>query len=66
MLLSKSIGRVEALLVANMYAISNGVADVYLRVGMVKERGFRVITVDEGELGMKLYQPSQKVELEIW
>ena len=59
-------GKAEALLVANMYAISNGVADAYFRVGMVKEKEFRVITVDEGELGMKLYQPPQKVEIEVW
>lgn len=59
-------GKAEALLVANMYAISTGIADAYFRVGMVKERGFRVFTVDEGELGMKLYQPPQKIEVEVW
>ena len=59
-------GMAEALLVANMYAISTGIADAYSRVGMVKERGFRVFTVDEGELEMKLCQPPQKMEVEVW
>lgn len=59
-------GKAEALLVANMYSISTGIADAYFRVGIVKEHGFRVFTVDEGELGMKLYQPPQKIEVEVW
>lgn len=59
-------GKAEALLVANMYSISTGIADAYFCVGKVKEQGFRVFTADEGELGMKLYQPPQKMKLEVW
>lgn len=59
-------GKAEALLVANMYSISAGIADAYFCVGKVKEKGFRVFTVDKGELGMKLYQPPHKMEIEVW
>ena len=46
----------EAILVANMESISYGIADAYMRVGIVKEHGYRVFSVDEGELGLNLYQ----------
>ncbi len=49
-------GIAEAILVANMESISYGIADAYMRVGMVKEHGYRVFSVDEGELELKLYQ----------
>ena len=41
-------GKVSALLVANMDAISSGLADAYRKVGMVQEQGCRIISVDEG------------------
>lgn len=50
-------GKSEAILVANALSISNGIADAYLKVGKVVEAGFRFFTVDEGELGFKLYSP---------
>lgn len=49
-------GVAEAILVANMESISYGVADAYMRVSIVKEHGYRVFSVDEGELGLNLYQ----------
>ena len=49
-------GVAEAILVANMESISYGIADAYMRVGIVKEHGYRVFSVDEGELGLNLYQ----------
>lgn len=52
-------GKAEALLIANMDSISFGIADAYYRIGIIKEKGLRIFTVDEGELDMKLY-PFQK------
>lgn len=48
-------GKAEALLIANMASISFGIANAYHKIGIIKEKGFRIITVDEGELDMKLY-----------
>lgn len=47
-------GKARALLVANMDAISSGIADAYRKVGMVQEQGFRLISVDEGELQLNM------------
>ena len=47
-------GKVSALLVANMDAISSGLADAYRKVGMVQEQGCRIISVDEGELRLNM------------
>ena len=57
-------GVAEAILVANMESISYGVADAYMRVGIVKEHGYRVFSVDEGELGLKLYQQTVNASME--
>ena len=48
-------GKAEALLIANMASISSGIADAYHRIGIIKERGFRIFTVDEGELHLNLH-----------
>lgn len=53
-------GKAEAVLVVNALAISNSVADAYLKIGKVNEAGYRFITVDEGELGMKLSIPEDR------
>ena len=47
-------GKARVLLVANMDAISSGLADACRKVGMVQEQGFRIISVDEGELCLKM------------
>lgn len=47
-------GKADAVLVANALAISSSIADAYFKIGKVIEAGHRFITVDEGELGMKL------------
>ena len=52
-LLEKGIA--DAILVANMESISYGIADAYMRVGIIVEHGYRVFSVDEGELRMNLY-----------
>lgn len=57
-------GVAEAILVANMEAISYGIADAYMRVGIVKEHGYRVVSVDEGELGLNLYQQTINTSVE--
>lgn len=50
-------GKAEALVLVNMAAVSNGIADAYYKVGLVVEAGFRVFTVDEKEQELYLYQP---------
>ena len=50
-------GKAEALLVENALSISTDIPDAYLKVGKVNAAGFRFITVDEGELSLKLYCP---------
>ena len=57
-------GVAEAILVANMESISYGIADAYMRVGIVKEHGYRVFSVDEGELGLNLYQQAINTSVE--
>lgn len=47
-------GRADAIIVANMETISYGEADAYHKVGMIREKGFRIFSVDEGELKMNL------------
>ena len=50
-------GKADAVLVANAMSISRGVADAYAKVGKVIEAGHRFITVDEGEVRFRLYNP---------
>ena len=45
-------GRARAILLARMEYISSCVADSYYKVGQVRENGFRIFTVDEGELSL--------------
>ena len=40
-------GKADALIVANLDAISDGIADSYLKIGVVREAGFRLFSVDE-------------------
>ncbi|SCH25482.1 Uncharacterised protein [uncultured Clostridium sp.] len=54
-------GKVSALLVANMDAISSGLADAYRKVGMVQEQGCRIISVDEGELRLDIKSVRERV-----
>lgn len=42
-------GKADALIVANLDAISDGIADSYLKIGVVREAGFRLFSVDEKE-----------------
>ncbi len=46
----------EGIVIANMGAISTGVADAYHKVGLVVEAGGQIITVDEGNLNLHLQQ----------
>ena len=54
-------GKVSALLVANMDAISSGLADAYRKVGMGLEQGCRIISVDEGELRLDIKSVRERV-----
>ncbi|MBQ3601641.1 MAG: resolvase [Lachnospiraceae bacterium] len=47
-------GKARAILVANMEYISSGEADAYHKIGMVREQGFQIFSVDEGELKLNL------------
>lgn len=53
-------GKADAIVAVNMDAISSGVADAYFKVGLVREHGFRMITVDEKEQYLYLYEPPKK------
>lgn len=49
------VGRPKAILVASMSLISSGEADAYHKIGMVRENGFRIFSVDDkGELELGL------------
>ena len=50
-------GKAEAIVTVNMDAISSGIADAYYKIGMVKESGYRLFTVDEKEPVLYLYTP---------
>ena len=54
-------GKVSALLVANMDAISSGLADAYRKIAMVQEQGCRIISVDEGELRLDIKSVRERV-----
>lgn len=47
-------GKAQAILVANMECISTSEADSYYKVGLVRQHGFRLFSVDEGELKLEL------------
>lgn len=53
-------GRAEALLVANMNYIAHGERDIYEKVGIIRENGFRVFAVDDGELKMCIHPVKKK------
>ena len=42
---------------ANALSISNSISDAYLKIGKVSQAGYRFISVDEGELFFKLFDP---------
>ena len=49
------VGRPKAILVANMSLISTSEADAYYKIGMVRENGFQIFSVDDkGKLELGL------------
>lgn len=56
-------GKADAIVAVNMDAISSGTADAYHNIGLVKEAGFRIITVDEKEQYLYLYEPPKRREM---
>ena len=54
-------GRARAILVTSMDLISSGEADSYYKVGLVRENGFRIFSVDEGELELNLKSHIERV-----
>ena len=55
-------GKADAIVCVNLNSISYGEADSYYRVGLVKEAGYRLFTVDEKEPILHLYTPPKKKE----
>lgn len=53
-------GRAEAILLSNMASVSRDTFDAYTKVGKVAGSGFRVVTVDEGELKLDLYKGDER------
>lgn len=56
-------GKAEAVLVANMHYIAQDEADIYAKVGRVRANGFRIFTVDDGELMMTVHPIMRKVSI---
>ena len=56
-------GKADALIVTNLDAISDGIADSYLKIGAVREAGFRLFSVDEKEPKVDLYIPPKRGDL---
>ena len=50
-------GEIDGIITSHMLAVSDGVADAYLKVGKVRAAGGHMVTVDEGKLDMRLYLP---------
>lgn len=46
--------QVDGVIIAGMKFVSTGMEDAYYKVGMIKAAGGQMITVDEGNLGMKV------------
>lgn len=53
-------GKAEAILVANMDYLALDEEDAYRKVGQVRKAGFRVFSVDDGELKMKIHFRTEK------
>lgn len=53
-------GKAEAILVANMDYLALDEEDAYRKVGQVRKAGFRVFSVDDGELKMKIQFRTEK------
>lgn len=57
-------GKADALIVTNLDAISDGIADSYLKIGAVREAGYRLFSVDEKEPKVDLYIPPKRGDLQ--
>jgi len=47
-------GKVQGIILSNMMAISTNIPDAYFKVGKVRDAGGCVLTVDEGNLFMRI------------
>ena len=56
--------KADALIVTNLDAISDGIADSYLKIGAVREAGYRLFSVDEKEPKVDLYIPPKRGDLQ--
>ena len=53
-------GKAEAILVANMEYLALDEEDAYRKVGQVRKAGFRIFSVDDGELKMNIRFRAEK------
>lgn len=58
------IGKVQAVVAVNLDAISYGLADAYYKVGLVREAGGRLFTMDEKEPVLYIYNPPKRKDVE--
>lgn len=58
------IGKVQAVVAVNLDTISYGLADAYYKVGLVREAGGRLFTVDEKEPVLYIYNPPKRKDVE--
>ncbi len=54
-------GIAEAVLLANMHYIGRDEFDIYNKVGLIRGSGFRIFTVDDGELVLNIHPIKRKV-----
>lgn len=48
--------KVDGVIVTNMAAVSTDLVDAYRKVGMIRAAGGYMVTVDEGRLGMNIWE----------
>ena len=58
-------GKAEAILVANMEYLALDEEDAYRKVGQVRKAGFRIFSVDDGELKMNIRFRAEKERIYI-
>ena len=57
-------GKARAVVVANIASISSSMCDAYKKIGLINENGFKIFSVDEGELKLNLigFKEEQNIE----
>jgi DNA invertase Pin-like site-specific DNA recombinase len=53
-------GKADAILVADIHNLAPNVFEIYKKVGRVHEAGYRIISVNDGELRLKITSEEEK------